>query len=147
MPTQAETPKIPGIGWFVDLDDHQLEGLIGAMVTVFSGARTATGILTDIEDGTAHIFNERYDKPATFQVFSTRYERLPGTPLRPALAAALVYQRSKDKQAVPEGKVENAYDYDSVRGAEDEGQGAVYEALVKESIRLLFGFAGEGLSR
>ena len=147
MTVQTETPTAPRCGWLVDLDDKQLQSLVGAMVTVISGARAATGLLTDIEGGTARIFNERHSRPLEFRVSSTNYERVPGSPMRPALAAALVYQRAWDEQyevlTDGNGNARNIYDYDSARGTWEGGLPEVYEALMTEARRLLFGVNAE----
>ncbi|MEU1552223.1 hypothetical protein ABZ517_05800 [Streptomyces scabiei] len=142
MTAQTTAPAVPHSGWLADLDDQQLQGLVGAMVTVISGARATTGLLTDIEGGTANVFHERYARPIPFRVSSTNYERVPGSPMRPALAHALVYQRSWDAQyevlTDGNGNALNMYDYDSARGAWEEGLPEFYEALMKENRRLLF---------
>ncbi|WP_329271783.1 hypothetical protein [Streptomyces sp. NBC_01451] len=143
MTTHTDTPTVPRYGWLADLDDQQLQGLVGAMVTVISGARAATGLLTDIEGGTARIFNERHSRPIEFRVSSTNYERVPGSPMRLALAHALVYQRAWDEQYETltdgNGNALNMYDYDKARGEWEQGLPEVYEALMAENRRLLFG--------
>lgn len=145
MTTQSDT-TVPDSGWMTDLTTKQLEVLIGTMVTVISGARAATGLLIAIEDGTARIFNERYAKPAEYAVHSTNYERVPGTPRRPALAAAIAYQLLWDEQyeaLTVNGDAKNIRDYDKARGAWEDGLAEVYEPLMEESRRLLFGVIGE----
>lgn len=148
MTTRTDTIA-PDSGWMADLTTKQLDSLVGAMVTVISGARAATGLLTDIEDGTARIFNERYANPIEFAVHSTNYERVPGTPMRPALAAALVYQRTWDEQyeaLTVDGDAKDIRVYDKARGAWEDGLAEVYEPLMEESRRLLFGLTDEETS-
>ncbi|MFC9505482.1 hypothetical protein [Streptomyces sp. NPDC057002] len=132
----------PATGWLTDLDEEQLPKLVGAMVNVTSGARTATGLITDIENGVAHIYRTDEADPLEFPVISTLYQRVPGTSMRPALARALAYQRSWDEQREEltddDGNALNQYDYDKALGEWEWGLSDVYDDLISEAALLLF---------
>ncbi|MGW3153791.1 hypothetical protein [Streptomyces sp. NPDC001089] len=138
----SKHPVSPTRGWMADLTQRELQGLVGAMVHVFWNLKATTGLLLSVEDGTATIFRDDTREPLEYLATGTRYERVPGTPMRPALAHALNYQRQWDKQAETltddEGNALDTYDYDKAKGEWEQGLDAVYGALVQEAAGLLF---------
>jgi hypothetical protein len=136
----TDTP--PGSGWLVDLNEQQKQNLVGAMVNVFWNLKATTGLLVNIEDGTAFLFRADQAGFIEYQVSGTRYERVPGHPMRPALAHALVYQRAWDEQyeALTNGHGDalNILDYDKARGEWEQRLATVYEPLMAEAADLLF---------
>lgn len=132
----------PSRGWMADLTETQLRDLVGAMVHVFWNFKATTGLLLRIEDGNAYLFRDDTPEPIVYLVAGTRYKRVPGTPMRPALAAALNYQRQWDEERATltndNGDALNILDYDKAKGAWEQGLDDVYGPLVQEASELLF---------
>ncbi|MFH9731797.1 hypothetical protein [Streptomyces sp. NPDC017260] len=128
--------EVPDNGWLADLTIEQQQTLVGAMLHVFSGARAATGLVTDITDGVLRLFREDRAEPIEHSTIATGYTRLPGHRTRPALARALVYQREwdrlRDSLTDDNGKPLNRDDYDTACGNYEAGVVNVYESLLLE---------------
>jgi hypothetical protein len=137
---QTDTP--PNTGWLVDLNEKQKQNLAGAMVNVFWNLRATTGLLIKIEDGIAHLFRSDQGEFIEYQVAGTRYERVPGTPMRPALAHGLDYQytwqKQRDALTNDEGDAINQDDYDDALATYEQGLVSVYDDLICEASCLLF---------
>ncbi|MGW3839741.1 hypothetical protein ACWD9X_14460 [Streptomyces sp. NPDC005075] len=132
-------------GWLTDLSHERRQELIGATVTLFENLKAINGLLIKVEDGTAHVFRPDAVDPTAFRVAGTRFERTPGTPLRPALARALVYENEwqqtrstlVDENGEPlDGRTQ--YDYDSALTAYEEGLSDVHDSLLIELTTQLF---------
>ncbi|MFB7917047.1 hypothetical protein [Streptomyces sp. NPDC056061] len=89
---QPERDEPPTSGWLVDLSEQQQNALVGSTLNVFWKQQAATGLLLSVTEGVAHLYRPDQVEPLKYLVTGTRFERVPGTPMRPALAAALRYE-------------------------------------------------------
>ncbi|WNI17686.1 hypothetical protein [Actinacidiphila sp. ITFR-21] len=129
-------------GWLVDLSPKECQGLIGATVTLFWNLKAATGLLIKVEDGIAHLFRPDEGTAISFEVAGTRFERTPGTPLRPALARAVVLDREwSETDAALRGDHDVITDqetWDSERDDYVERLPDIHGELLWELLRLTF---------
>lgn len=132
----------PVSAWLVDLTEEQRRNLAGAMVSAFCGAKATSGLVMDADGDTLRIFREDQDAPVEFPVTGTNYTRTPGTPMRPALAHALVYQHAWQEQRATltnaNGDPLNSHDYDEALGEYEMGLPGIYDDLISEYTRTLF---------
>ena len=132
----------PTRGWLVDLTESQRQSLVGAHVDISCNARATNGLVMDIVDGIVRIFRDDRPEPLEFAVAGSNYVRVPGTPMRPALAHALVYQRTwearRDALTDDDGEALNQHDYDTALGNYEEGLRDVYDALIREYSAVIF---------
>ncbi|MFV0135569.1 hypothetical protein ACLGIH_20495 [Streptomyces sp. HMX87] len=141
--TTSTTPNTPpDSGWLTDLTEKQKQNLAGAKVDVFCGLRAANGLVMDIEDGVMRLFRDDHAEPLEFPVASTSYSRVPGTPMRPALARALVYQRDWEVQRASltndNGDALNQAQYDDALSEYEMGLPDLYDALIMEYAGAIF---------
>lgn len=133
---------MPDGGWLVDLDKDELKSLVGATLNVFCGARSNTGLVTKIEDGIAYLYRPDQAEPLQYAVNGTKFERTPGTPMRPALARALDYKREwtelSDSMADGAGNIAAQQEWDHARGDYEYGMPDVFESLLTELTNQLF---------
>ncbi|MFF1693059.1 hypothetical protein ACFVXC_05455 [Streptomyces sp. NPDC058257] len=136
------TDAVPEGGWLTDLDDKELKSLVGATLSVFCNLRSNTGLLVKVEDGTAYLFRPDQGEFLEYPVSATRFERTPGTPMRPALAAALVYEREWCAFAASledaEGQITDQGKWDHGRGDYEYGMPDRFESLLMELTTQLF---------
>ncbi|WP_274032640.1 hypothetical protein [Streptomyces sp. MMBL 11-1] len=135
----------PTTGWFIDLSEEQQAELLGASLTVFCNMRATTGILTAVQDGIAYLYLPSEADPVQYPVGGSRYERVPGTPIRPALASALRYEeswRQRTKTLTDEnGELLDGVDqsdYDQAEARYEAGLPGVFDSLLSESIDATF---------
>ncbi|WP_329147113.1 hypothetical protein OIU91_16425 [Streptomyces sp. NBC_01456] len=147
MTELKDTTAVPQGGWLTDLSEEELEHLVGAMLNVFCGARSNTGLLIRIEDGVAYLFRSDQVEPLQYAVNGTRFERTPGTPMRPALARALVYEQAWDAIDASlrndEEEITDQGTWDHKRGDYEYGLPDVHDCLVLELTCQLFSTAGQ----
>ncbi|MET9360456.1 hypothetical protein ABZX93_06060 [Streptomyces sp. NPDC006632] len=129
-------------GWLIDLTPEELQALVGATLTVFCGARSNTGLLTNVEEGVAYLFRPDLAEPLQYAVNGTKFERTPGTPLRPALARSLVYDREwrakHDRLTNDDGDPLDYNDYDPALSDYEAGLVDVHDGLLMELTTQLF---------
>lgn len=137
--TQAAT--IPDAGWLADLTASEAEQLAGAILTVTSGVNTTTALLVKVEDGAAFLYRDDHPGLINYPVNGTHFTRLPGSPMRPALAAALDYQHdwALQRAALTDqaGDPLNQAAYDDALTAYEQDLPPVYDRLIAEYTRLL----------
>ncbi|MGW3860398.1 hypothetical protein ACWEDZ_02795 [Streptomyces sp. NPDC005047] len=140
MTAETTTPN----GWLVDLSADDLQRLVGATVTLFMNLKAATGLLTGVKDGNANLYRPDTGKHVSFLVAGTRFERTPGTPMRPALARALTHHAlwaDEHKQLMTEnGELRPGIshrDYDRALSRHVEAAADIHEDLLAETASLL----------
>ncbi|MFI7083949.1 hypothetical protein ACIBUR_10115 [Streptomyces anulatus] len=142
MSTPAPAPTS---GWFIDLTEEQQTDLIGASLTVFCNMRATTGLLTAVRDGVAYLYLPSEVDPVQYPTGGSRYERVPGTPIRPALASALRYEESwrqrntslTDENGELLDDVHQS-DYDNAEAEYEAGLPDVFGGLLSEAIDAAF---------
>ncbi|MGW1180223.1 hypothetical protein [Streptomyces drozdowiczii] len=142
MTELKETPALIESGWLNDLTEEELESLVGATLSVFCNLRSNTGLLVKVENGAVHLFRPDQVEFLSYPVNATRFERTPGTPLRPALASALVYERRWTSSAASlegdDGQITDQERWDHERGDYEYGMPDVFETLLLELTTQIF---------
>ncbi|MEV7902092.1 hypothetical protein [Streptomyces anulatus] len=135
----------PAGGWFIDLTEEQQTDLIGVTLTTFCNMRADTGLLIQIKDGTAYLYRPDRAEPLQYPVAGSRYERVPNTPARPALASALRYEESwqtRTNTLIDEnGELLDGVDHSDYDTAQDEyerGLPAIFDGLLSETVSAAF---------
>ncbi|WP_369042305.1 hypothetical protein [Streptomyces sp. Midd1] len=134
--------SLPTSGWLVDLTPEQRQGLLGATLTVTSGARGNTGLVIKVADEALHLFRPDTEVPFFYPVSSTHFNRDPGKRLRPALArclaAEVAFEARIAAMADPESSGTARFDYDKALSAQEEDRLGFYGDLLKEAAHELF---------
>lgn len=142
MTELKETPALTEGGWLIDLTEEELKSLVGATLSVFCNLRSNTGLLVKVEDGVAYLFRPDQVEFLAYPVNATRFERTPGTPMRPALASALVYERQWTAFAASleddDGQITDQEKWDHGRGDYEYGMPDVFETLLLELTTQIF---------
>lgn len=144
------TPPAPTSGWLTDLTPEQQTGMVGATLNVFWNMRASTGLLLYVTDGIAYLHRPDQTEPIEYQVGGTRFERVPGTPMRPALASALAYEHAwlTRRAGLVDDEFDklrvgvSQYDYDQALTEYEEGLPDVFSALVTETTCTAFSSPG-----
>lgn len=138
----------PDHGWLVDITKEQKDNLAGAMVNAKCGAKATTGLVLGVEDDVVRLFCKDRGKPVEYLVVGTMYSRVPGTPMRPALAAALVCQHTWDVERASltdaDGNARNQYLYDSALADFEQDVARFYDDLIREYSSAVFNSAATG---
>lgn len=140
---QQTESAVPKSGCLADLPPEELANLVGAMVTLFSGVRSDTGLLINTTYQMVSLWRPDHQKLLTYEVASTTFERDLSKPLAPQIARSLAEEAAWDAKVATLPDVIDSFaacqDYDRALSGQDETRLGFYEELLKESACLLFG--------